>query len=210
MIALVQGQSLGGGFEMALSCDVIVAERSAEMGFPEILFNLFPGMGAYNLLARRIGASLAERMILSGKTYHAEELYEMGVIDVLAEDGEGVEATNRYLNSHNCSHNTVQAMKKIRQIVHPITQQELIDIVDIWVESALDLSIKDLTKMDRLLHIQKNLGDSLISGKNNFVSQRPRQSDWRKMNDTAFPLKTHLGEHVPHERRQNQSRRNTV
>ena len=47
-ISLVQGQALGGGFETALSCDAIVAERSSRLGFPEILFNLFPGMGAYN------------------------------------------------------------------------------------------------------------------------------------------------------------------
>ena len=48
-------------------------------------------------------------------------------------------------------------MKKIRQIVHPITQQELMDIVDIWVKSALDLSVKDLNKMERLIHVQKTL-----------------------------------------------------
>jgi DSF synthase len=76
-VSLVQGQALGGGFELALSSDVIIAERSSQLGFPEILFNLFPGMGAYNLLSRRIGPALAERMILSGRTYYADELYEM-------------------------------------------------------------------------------------------------------------------------------------
>ena len=206
MVGLVQGQTLGGGFEMALSCDIIIAERSVEMGFPEILFNLFPGMGAYNLLTRRIGASLAERMILSGKTYSAEKLYEMGVVDVLAEDGKGVETTQGYLNSHNRSHNTVQAMKKIRQIVHPITQQELLDIVDIWVESALDLSTKDLNKMERILHLQKNLKTTKPDVNMN-VSQLPRNSDWRKLDDTPFPLKTHLGERVLHDRRQSVCRR---
>ena len=54
-VSLVQGQSLNICFEIALSCDVIIAERSSQMGFPEIIFNLFPGMGAYNLLTRRIG-----------------------------------------------------------------------------------------------------------------------------------------------------------
>ena len=49
-ITLVQGDALGGGFECALAADVIVAEESAQMGLPEILFNLFPGMGAYSLL----------------------------------------------------------------------------------------------------------------------------------------------------------------
>ncbi|MDH3320213.1 MAG: crotonase/enoyl-CoA hydratase family protein, partial [Betaproteobacteria bacterium] len=48
-ISLVQGDALGGGFETALSSDVLIAEESAQLGLPEILFNLFPGMGAYSL-----------------------------------------------------------------------------------------------------------------------------------------------------------------
>ena len=53
-ISLVQGECLGGGFEAALSSDVIVAEKCSRFGFPEILFNMFPGMGAYSFLERRI------------------------------------------------------------------------------------------------------------------------------------------------------------
>ena len=59
-ISLVQGECLGGGFEAALSSDVIIAEKSARFGFPEILFNLFPGMGAYSFLDRQIGQRGAE------------------------------------------------------------------------------------------------------------------------------------------------------
>jgi DSF synthase len=205
-LALIQGQALGGGFETALSCDVIVAERSSQMGFPEILFNLFPGMGAYNLLTRRIGSALAERIILSGKTYTAAELYDMGIIDVLAEDGEGVQATERYLNSHNQSHNTIRSIKKIRQIVHPITRKDLCDIVDIWIESAMDLSAKDLAKMERVLHLQKDLKDSkTITERNNILTSR--RGDWRKIKDVTFPLITHLGENVSRNRRKNKGRR---
>jgi DSF synthase len=207
-ISLVQGQALGGGFEVALSYDVIIAERSSQMGFPEMLFNLFPGMGAYNFLARRIGPALAERLILSGKTYTAGELYDMGVIDVLAEDGKGIQATEDYLSSHNQSHNTIRSIKKIRQIVHPITQQNLSDIVDIWVEAAMDLSKKDLAKMERLLHLQKDLKGSkaqALKEKNNVLT--PRRGDWRKIKNVAFPLTTHLGENVSQNRRINDCRR---
>src|SRR3546814_13512171 len=63
--ALVQGDALGGGFEGVLSSNLIVAEKGCRFGLPEILFNLFPGMGAYSLLARRISPALAERMIRS-------------------------------------------------------------------------------------------------------------------------------------------------
>ena len=206
LIGLVQGQALGGGFEIALSCDVIIAERGSRLGFPEILFNLFPGMGAYNLLARRIGPALAERLILSGKTWSAEELHEMGVIDVLADDGQGVPAVEHYLKSHNQSHNTIRAIKKIRRLVHPINRQELYDIVDIWVEAAMKLGKKDLAKMDRLLALQKDLKNSqLIRENSNTVI--PRRGEWRKITDVSFPLVTHLGEVVEHNRRKSESRR---
>jgi len=205
-ISLIQGQALGGGFEMALSCDIIIAERNSQLGFPEIMFNLFPGMGAYNLLTRRIGPSLAERIILSGKTYSATELYEMGVIDVIAEDGQGIPATENYLKSHNQSHNTIRSMKKIRQLVHPITQGILYEIVDIWVDAAMNLSEKDLAKMERLLHLQRDLKDSKTLKENN-TELTPRRGEWRKIKDATFPLTTHLGEHVKHNRRKKETRR---
>lgn len=206
MVSLVQGQALGAGFEAALSCDVIIAERSSRLGFPEILFNMFPGMGAYNLLARRIGSALAERIILSGKTYSADELYDMGVVDIVAEDGNGVQATEDYLNSHNQSHNTIRSMKKIRQIVHPITRQHLDDIADIWFEAAMDLSTKDLEKMERLLHLQKDTKNTQLMV-NSSDEQTPRRGDWRKVKDASFPLFTHLGESIPKNRRKKDSRR---
>ena len=58
-IALVQGDALGGGFECALASDLIVAEESAQLGFPEILFNLFPGMGAYSFISRKLDSARA-------------------------------------------------------------------------------------------------------------------------------------------------------
>lgn len=67
-ISLVQGDALGGGFESALSSNVLIAERSAKMGMPEILFNLFPGMGAYSLLSRKVGVASAERTRRMAKT----------------------------------------------------------------------------------------------------------------------------------------------
>src|SRR5688500_10214927 len=88
-ISLVQGERLGGGFEAALASDAIVAARSARFGFPEILFNLFPGMGAYSFLDRKIGQKATEQVISSGKIFSSEEMLAMGVVDAIAEDGEG-------------------------------------------------------------------------------------------------------------------------
>ncbi len=99
-MALVQGDALGGGFECALSYDLIVAEKSAKLGLPEILFNMFPGMGAVSFLSRRLDRAKAEKMILDGKMYTAEELHEMGVVDILAEDGMGEAAIEEYVERH--------------------------------------------------------------------------------------------------------------
>ncbi len=156
-ISLVQGQALGGGFEAALSSSVIIAERSAQMGLPEILFNLFPGMGAYSLLARRIDPIRAEQMILSGRIYTAPELHEMGLVDVLAEDGEGTEAVHRFVKRHSRSRNGQLAMQRVRQRYNPVTREELMDITSIWVDAALQLETKDLKVMDRLVRAQNRV-----------------------------------------------------
>lgn len=153
-MALVQGDALGGGFEHALSFDLIVAERSAKMGLPEILFNMFPGMGAYSFLSRRMDRRQAEALILSGRVHSAEELHEMGVVDVLAEDGQGQQAVVDYIARHNRKHNAHAAVYRARRRVNPVTLSELIDVVDIWAEAALNLTEADLRKMDRLCAAQ--------------------------------------------------------
>ena len=154
-VALVQGDALGGGFECALAFDVIVAERSAKFGLPEILFNLFPGMGAYSFLSRRIGPVKAEQMIMSGRIYTATELHEMGIVDILAEDGMGEEAVQDYIAKSARKHNAHRAIFQARRRVNPITLEELRDVVDIWVEAALNLTEMDLRKMLRLTAAQE-------------------------------------------------------
>ena len=153
-IALVQGDALGGGFEAALSCSVLIAERQAQLGLPEILFNLFPGMGAYSFLARKLDPVRAERLILSGKIYSAEELFDMGVVDVLAETGEGEQAVYDYLRRRNRASKGYMAMQQVRDIYQPISYQELNKIVQVWVDTALSLEEKDLRVMERLVKAQ--------------------------------------------------------
>jgi DSF synthase len=153
-IALVQGDALGGGFECALAHHVIIAERSAKFGLPEIMFNLFPGMGAYNFIARRTNAATAERMIMSGRIYTGAELYDMGIVDVLAEDGRGEEALNDYVRKNARRHAAQRAIYQARQRVNPITLQDLNGITDLWVDTAMTLSPIDLKMMERLVAAQ--------------------------------------------------------
>lgn len=153
-IALVQGDALGGGFESALASDVLIAERSAKMGLPEILFNLFPGMGAYSLLSRKVGGAQAERLILSGKLYTAEELHTMGVVDVLAEENEGEQAVLQYIRKENALRNGYRGFRSAKACCDGVPYEELIDIANIWVDAALRLRDRDLRMMERLVRRQ--------------------------------------------------------
>jgi DSF synthase len=153
-ISLVQGDALGGGFEHALASDVIVAEESAQLGFPEILFNLFPGMGAYSLLSRRIGMRAAEELIMSGRVLPAAKLHEMGVVDVLAKDGEGPTAVRTWIASNARRRNGMQAAFRARKHVHPVTREELDAITDVWVDAAFRLGDRDLKMMSRIVRAQ--------------------------------------------------------
>ena len=153
-IALVQGQAMGGGFESALSAHILIAEKSAVMGLPEVLFNLFPGMGALSFLSRKIGMPAAEKMVRSGKIYTGEELYQMGVVDVLAEDGQGEYALNNWIKKNHRSLNSFQAINRAKQRVNPLTLEELYDITEIWVDAALRLDERNLKVMERLVRAQ--------------------------------------------------------
>ncbi|MGH6984937.1 MAG: crotonase/enoyl-CoA hydratase family protein [Stellaceae bacterium] len=157
-VALVQGDALGGGFEAALSSNLIVAERGAKFGLPEILFNLFPGMGAYSFLARRIAPGIAERLIMSGEIYTAEQLHAFGVVDVLAADGQGVQAFYDFIGRRERRYTAQRAMYRARRLVNPVTFEEMTRIADLWVEAAFKLEEADLKRMERLVTAQERRG----------------------------------------------------
>ncbi|WP_238232811.1 MULTISPECIES: crotonase/enoyl-CoA hydratase family protein [Methylobacterium] len=157
-IGLVQGDALGGGFESLLSFDVVVAEKGAKFGFPEILFGLFPGMGAFSFLARRIGSNKAQELILSGKTYTAEDMHAMGVVHVLAEPGKGEAAVQDYIARSSRRHNGHRAIYQAAREVDRISLLELKKIVSIWADAALKLRDQDLKIMERLVAAQDRLG----------------------------------------------------
>ena len=158
-ISLVQGDALGGGFEFALSSNLIVAERGVRMGFPEIIFNLFPGMGAYSLLSRRVGMRAAEKMMTSGNTYLAEDLEKLGVVDLVVPQGEGAKAIFEMIQKQSKRLNGLRAIYECRRHTNPVSYKELLDITSIWVESALQLTDKDLQMMNRLVHSQRRQQD---------------------------------------------------
>jgi DSF synthase len=156
-IALVQGDALGGGFEAVLSFNVVVAEKGAKFGLPEIAFGMFPGMGAHSLLSRKIGLARAEEMMLSNRLYTAEEMHEIGLVHVLAEPGCGEEAVRTYIGKNGRRHAGHRGIYQASSVSDPVTLEELNAIVEVWADSALCLSEGDLKLMRRLGSAQTRL-----------------------------------------------------
>ena len=202
-VSLVEGVALGGGFETALSGNMLIATEDAEMGFPEIRFNLFPGMGAYSLLARLVGTVTAEKMIGSGAIYSAGELYEMGIVNHLIGADKVRESVERILRQHSQSDNGFQAMMLARQRCNPVTYQELEDIVHIWVDAALRLTTRDLKMMERLIKAQQA---KMQQQEKRFIL-RTKQDRRFSGEDVTFPLTDSSGKTVYYDRRQNNDRR---
>jgi DSF synthase len=162
-ISLIRGNALGAGFEGALSCDYMIAEKDVQLGFPEVLFNMFPGMGAYSFLARKIDPVQVEKMILSGRIYTAQELHDMCLVDVVAENGYGEAEAENFIKKLEKSRNTRVAILKMRNMINPVSFEEMLRIGEVWVESAMLLSAKELRTMQRLVRSQDRMAKSLVS-----------------------------------------------
>jgi enoyl-CoA hydratase/carnithine racemase len=84
LVAAVSGYALGGGCELALLCDLVVASETAEFGQPEILLGIIPGGGATQRIARVVGRQRAMELVLTGRRFHAEEALALGLINQMA------------------------------------------------------------------------------------------------------------------------------
>jgi DSF synthase len=151
---LVQGDTLGGGLESVMPFHKVIFERSAQAGFPEVLFNLFPGMGAWNFTIRKAGFSIANEMILSGRH----------LVDVVVEDGEGEAAIEAVLRTVQPRLRGTLAALEARRHAAPITYESLIEIVDHWTETALTLTDRDLRLMERLARAQVRKAGGAFEG----------------------------------------------
>lgn len=153
-IAVVQGEALGGGFEAALCCHTIIAEEGTGMGFPEVLFDLFPGMGAYTFLSRRVTPAQAERMMLDGNIYSAQDLHRMGVVDFLVPQGEGLAAARELVRRRKRMGNALRSMNSVRMTCNPVSLDELMRVTATWVDAAMRLGERGLQTMERLVRAQ--------------------------------------------------------
>ncbi|MEM1088725.1 MAG: crotonase/enoyl-CoA hydratase family protein, partial [Pseudomonadota bacterium] len=153
--------SHGGGFEALLSFDYIIAEKGATFGLPEVMFGLYPGMGAHALLTRKLGSAMADRIIISNETYTAEQMYELGIVHALAEPGDGVGAVREFIRKAERRHAGLVGARRASKKVNPVELSELNEITEMWADTALQLSENDLKVMSRLVAAQARLADRI-------------------------------------------------
>lgn len=156
-VALVQGDALGGGFETALSHDLVVAEEGAKLGLPEIGFNLFPGMGAYSFIARRIGPARARDLILGGELHSARDMHALGLVHHVVPDGTGREFLRKLMRDLDRRYAAHRAVLDLDRRVNPVTRDELRDVVGLWVDTAFSIRPSDLRMMQKLIARQQAL-----------------------------------------------------
>jgi enoyl-CoA hydratase/carnithine racemase len=87
-IAAVHGVTFGGGFELALACDLIIADKMARFCFPELRLGLIPGFGGIPRLARDLGNAVVRDLVLTGRSFNAQKALSVGLVSQLAGEGE--------------------------------------------------------------------------------------------------------------------------
>jgi enoyl-CoA hydratase/carnithine racemase len=161
IIAAVNGYALGGGFEIALACDVIIAAENAKFGLPEAKLALLPGGGGTQRLSRLVGPYIAKRMIFSGEMIDAARAYELRIASEVVVKGEAVNA----------------AVALAEKIVAngPLAVRMAKRVIDEGLEASLPTALS--LEMDSTAHLF--VTDDKVEGIQAFVEKRPSHFNGR-------------------------------
>jgi DSF synthase len=176
--ALVQGDTLGGGLESALLHHTVIMERGAQAGFPEVLFNLFPGMGGWNLTIRKAGFAVANEMVLSGQVYGAEQLQRRGLVEYVVDDDTAPAFLNEFVRSMEPRFRGTLAALQARRVAAPIPYESLQTIVDHWAATAMGLGNRDVRLMERLARAQIRKVGGAVDGAVEEIKRMELDTAW--------------------------------
>ncbi len=131
-IAAVNGLTFGGGFELALVCDLIYAEKMARFCFPELRLGLIPGFGGIPRLNRDLGNSLVRDLLLTGRSINATKAQAAGLVSQLVGDGESLKVARfTAAQIRKFDRNTINVAKRFAK---PIPYEELRQEIDIFID----------------------------------------------------------------------------
>jgi enoyl-CoA hydratase/carnithine racemase len=123
LIAAVEGPALGGGFEIVLACDLVVAARTASFGLPEVKRGLVPTCGGLFRTPRALPLNVAKEMLLTGDRLSPERAYALGLVNVITEPGEAV-AGARALAERICAVGPVGARASLRALERTVAERD--------------------------------------------------------------------------------------
>jgi enoyl-CoA hydratase/carnithine racemase len=122
-VAAVSGLCFGGGFELALTCDLLVADRTARFCFPELRLGLIPAFGGVPRLRRELPAGVVRDLLLTGRSINAKRAYELGLVSQLVAPGEALEVARRVAGQAALLEREATAAAK--SLLKPIPEEEL-------------------------------------------------------------------------------------
>ena len=131
-IAAVHGVTFGGGFELALACDLIVADKMARFCFPELRLGLIPGFGGIPRLRRDIGNGLVRDLLLTGRSINAAKALGAGLVSQVAGEGEALRAARATASQTVKFDRTASVAAK--RFAKPIPREELRREIDLFCE----------------------------------------------------------------------------
>jgi enoyl-CoA hydratase len=143
-IAAVHGVTFGGGFELALVCDLIIADKMARFCFPELRLGLIPGFGGIPRLKRDLGNALVRDLLLTGRSFNATKAGQIGLVSQVVGEGEALRAARATAAQlAKFDRQTASAAKKF---IKPIPHEELREEIDLFcrlfAEPAVEAGLK--------------------------------------------------------------------
>ena len=143
-IAAVSGVTFGGGLELALVCDLIVADKMARFCFPELRLGLIPGFGGIPRLKRDLGNAVVRDLLLTGRSFNAIKAQQAGLVSQVVAEGESLKAarsTAAQLGKFD-RHTASVAKKFIKPIPYEELQQEIDIFCDLFTQPAVEAGLK--------------------------------------------------------------------
>ena len=131
-IAAVHGVTFGGGFELALTCDLIIADKMARFCFPELRLGLIPGFGGIPRLKRDLGNAIVRDLLLTGRSFNATKAQQVGLVCQVVAEGEALRAARATAAQLKKFDRTTAAEAK--RFIKPIPHEELKREIDLFCE----------------------------------------------------------------------------
>lgn len=143
-IAAVHGVTFGGGFELALVCDLIIADKMARFCFPELRLGLIPGFGGIPRLKRDLGNAVVRDLLLTGRSFNATKVQQVGLVSQVVAEGESLRAaraTAAQLGKFD-RRTAIVAKKFIKPIPHDDLRKEIDIFCELFAQPAVEAGLR--------------------------------------------------------------------